>query len=230
MLISGIDEAGRGPVIGPLVLAGVLIDEKQENKLKEIKVKDSKLLNKIQRQNLFKQILSIVKDYKIISLTPDIIDSYLKGENTNLNILEAKTTAEILNYLNPNKAIIDLPDRNQERYQNHIKQYLNENLKEKLKNNKLILITEHKADFNYPVVSAASILAKVTRDNYIENLKEIFKCDFGSGYTSDPKTIEFIKKNWNNNNIYFIRKEWFTFKEIKKQKTNEKEQKKLFDY
>ncbi|MEM2131169.1 MAG: ribonuclease HII [Candidatus Woesearchaeota archaeon] len=229
-LICGIDEAGRGPVIGPLVLAGVLINQEDEKKLKEINVKDSKLLDKKQRQDLFKKILSIVKDYKIISLTPDIIDNYLKSETTNLNILEAKTTAEIINYLQPDKAIIDLPDRNQERYQNYIKQYLNEDNKEKTKKNSLILITEHKADFNYPVVSAASILAKVIRDNYIENLKEIFKVDFGSGYTSDPKTIDFVKKNWNNNKIHFIRKEWQTFKEIKKEKKIEKEQKKLFDY
>ncbi|MEM3374766.1 MAG: ribonuclease HII [Candidatus Woesearchaeota archaeon] len=230
MLISGIDEAGRGPVIGPLVLAGISLNEKDENKLIEINVKDSKLLTKKDREILFKKILSVVKDYKIITLTPEIIDAHLKSEASNLNILEAKTTAEIINFLNPDKVIIDLPDKNQKRYQSYIIEKLNEPIKEKIKQKSFILITEHKADFNYPVVSAASILAKVTRDKYIENLKEIFKQDFGSGYPSDPKTIDFIKKNWNNDKIHFIRKEWLTFKEIKKNKTIEKEQKKLFDY
>lgn len=226
MLLTGIDEAGRGPVIGPLVLAGVLIEKKDELKLKKINVKDSKLLDKKQRKDMFKKILSIVKDYKIISLTPEIIDKYLKSNTTNLNILEAHTTAEIINYLKPDKVYIDLPDRKPERYINYIKEKIEKNIL----NKNIAIIAEHKADFNYPIVSAASILAKVTRDNYIEHLKEIFKCDFGSGYTSDQKTIEFIKKNWNNNTIHFIRKEWFTFKEIKKQKTNENEQKKLFEY
>ena len=216
MLICGIDEAGRGPVIGPLVMAGVLIEEKDEKKLKDIGVKDSKLLDPETREKLFKKILTIAKNYKIISLTPDIIDETLKSDKTNLNILEAETTTEILNYLRPEKAIIDLPEKNPDRYQGYIKK----NLKIKTK-----LITEHKADFNYPVVGAASILAKVTRDRYIEFLKEKFG-DFGSGYMSDEKTQKFLEKNWNNHKINFFRKEWVSWKNMKKEKT----QKKLFDY
>mgnify|MGYP001569816172 FL=1 len=216
MLICGIDEAGRGPVIGPLVMAGVLIEEKDEKKLRDIGVKDSKLLTPEIREKLFKKILTIAKNYKIISLTPDIIDETLKSDKTNLNILEAETTAEILNYLRPEKAIIDLPEKNPDRYQGYIKK----NLKIKTE-----LITEHKADFNYPVVGAASILAKVTRDRYIEFLKEKFG-DFGSGYMSDEKTQKFLEKNWNNHKINFFRKEWVSWKNMKKEKT----QKKLFDY
>lgn len=216
MLICGIDEAGRGPVLGPLVMAGVTIDENGENALKLLGVKDSKLLDKKIREDMFAKILAIVKDYKIISLTPDIIDENIR--KSNLNILEALTTSEILNALKPDKAIIDLPDRNSERYQNYIKANLT--------NKNLELITEHKADFNYPVVSAASILAKVTRDRYIEYLKEQAGEDFGSGYTSDEKTIRFVEKNWNNKKINFIRKEWATWKGIR----DRKQQKNLFDY
>jgi ribonuclease HII len=218
MLVCGVDEAGRGPVIGPLVIAGILIDEDDEYKLKNIGVKDSKLLDRKQRDDLFKKILTIVKDYKIISLTPDIIDEHLKSDKSNLNMLEAKATSEILNYLKPEKAIIDLPDRNQERYQDFIKRDLH--------NKEVKLVTEHKADFNYPSVGAASILAKVTRDNYIDFLKDKFGEDFGSGYTSDEKTIKFLEKHWNNTKIHFIRKEWATWKDMKK----EKQQKKLFDF
>jgi ribonuclease HII len=167
---------------------------------------------------LFKKILDIVKDYKIISLTPDIIDEHLRAKNSNLNILEAKTTAQIINDLNPEKAIIDLPEKNVERYQGYIR--------EDLKNKEVILVTEHKADFNYPSVGAASILAKVTRDKYIDFLKEKIGEDFGSGYTSDEKTVKFLEKHWNDNKVNFFRREWATWKNIKA----EKEQKKLFDY
>lgn len=218
MLICGIDEAGRGPVIGPLVMAGVLIDESDFEKLKKIGVKDSKLLDKEVREKLFLEILGIAKEYRIISLTPDIIDEHLKSASSNLNMLEAKTTSQIINELCPEKAIIDLPDRNSDRYQ--------ENIRKGLLNKKIILVTEHKADFNYPVVSAASILAKVTRDRYIEHLKEMFGEDFGSGYTSDEKTIKFLKKNWDNKEIHFIRKQWATWKDLKFQK----QQTKLSDY
>ncbi len=218
MLICGIDEAGRGPVIGPLVIAGVSIEEDEERKLKELGVKDSKLLDKKQREDLFKKILNLVKDYKILSLTPDIIDEHIKSDKSNLNKLEAETTAEILNVLKPDKAFIDLPDRNAERYQEFIKK--------NLENKKTKLITEHKADYNYPIVSAASILAKVTRDRYIEFLREKFGEDFGSGYTSDEKTIKFLQKHWNNKEVNFFRKEWATWKDMK----SEKQQKKLFDF
>ncbi len=218
MLICGIDEAGKGPVIGPLVMAGVVIDSEDEFKLKMLGVKDSKLLTKEKRDELYKKILGLVKSYKIISVTPDIIDEHLKSEKSNLNILEAKTTTEILNELGPQKAIIDLPDKNPERYQEYIL--------EDLKNKDMELVTEHKADYNYPVVAAASILAKVTRDKYIDFLKEKFGEDFGSGYMSDEKTQKFLEKHWNNHSINFFRKEWVSWKNLKK----EKEQKRLFEF
>ena len=94
MLICGIDEAGRGPVIGPLVMAGVLIKEKDESKLSDIGVKDSKLLTKQQRNALYDKIIKIVKKYKIIITEPEEIDKAVKGENNlNLNWLEADKSA-----------------------------------------------------------------------------------------------------------------------------------------
>jgi ribonuclease HII len=214
-MICGIDEAGRGPVIGPLVIAGVLVDN--DLKLRELGVKDSKLHTKKEREFLFKKILGIVKDYKIISLTPDIIDEALKSATSNLNILEARTTTEILNHLKPETAYIDLPDRNLARYSGYITAGLSCKVK---------LVCEHKADFTYPVVSAASILAKVTRDRYLDFLREKFGEDFGSGYPGDEKTIRFLEKHWNNSNINFFRKEWMSWKTMKQNK----EQKRLFDY
>ena len=199
-------------------MAGVTINSEDELKLKELGVKDSKLLSRERRDKLFKQILGMVVHYKIISVTPDVIDETLRSDKTNLNKLEADTTAVILNELNPDKAIIDLPEKNAERYQN----YIRENLDKK----DLELVTEHKADYNYPVVASASILAKVTRDRYVDFLKEKFGEDFGSGYMTDEKTQKFLKKHWNNSQVNFFRKEWASWKNMKIEKT----QKKLGDF
>ncbi|MBA3064300.1 ribonuclease HII, partial [Candidatus Woesearchaeota archaeon] len=103
-LILGIDEAGRGPVIGPLVIAGVSIDEKGIDKIKKLGVKDSKLLSPKQREELFDKIINTVKEYKAIIIQPEEIDSALRSESLNLNWLEAIKSAEIINFLKPEKA------------------------------------------------------------------------------------------------------------------------------
>ena len=218
VLICGIDEAGRGPVIGPLVMCGILIEERDEEKLRKIKVKDSKLLTKQQREILYKKIIKIVEKYKIITMSPQEIDKAVKGhDGLNLNWLEANKSVEMLNEFESEKAFIDSPSNNVHRYKNY--------LLKKLKNKNIELIVEHKADFNYPVVSAASILAKVTRDNEIEKLKKQIGIDFGSGYMSDPKTVEFLKNNFENYPELF-RKSWFPYKDL----MNKKFQKNLSDF
>ena len=97
MLLIGIDDAGRGPLIGPMILAGVLIDSSLNNNLKELGVKDSKLLSQNQRLRLSGEIKKISKS-KILITSPSEIDS-----SPNLNTLEAKKTAEIINALNDKK-------------------------------------------------------------------------------------------------------------------------------
>ena len=104
MLICGIDEAGRGPVIGPLVICGVLVDEEGEESLKSIGVKDSKLLTKKQREFFFEKIKKIAKNYYLITVQPAEIDLAVTGtEVKNLNFLEAKKTIEIIKKLHPDK-------------------------------------------------------------------------------------------------------------------------------
>jgi len=215
-VILGIDEAGRGPVIGPMVITGVSIDEKGVGKLKSLGVKDSKLLSPKQRENMFDKIINIVKKYKSIIIQPEEIDSALMSESLNLNWLEAIKSTEIINFLNPEKAIIDCPSNNITAYKNFLKKHLK---------NKTELIVEHKADFKYAVVSAASIIAKVTRDNEIKKIQKKIKEPIGSGYPSDPITITFLEKNYNNYQGIF-RKEWASWKNINKKK----KQKSLKDF
>jgi len=215
-IVLGIDEAGRGPVIGPLVIAGVSIDEKDLDKLKKLGVKDSKLLSPRQRENLFDKIIAAAKNHKIIIIPPKEIDSALKSESLNLNWLEAIKSAEIIDFLKPEKAIVDCPSNNIPSYKNFLKKHLKD---------KTELIVEHKADFKYTVVSAASIIAKVTRDKEIKEIQKKIKEPIGSGYPSDPVTIIFLKKNYNNYPGIF-RKEWASWKNINKKK----KQKSLKDF
>jgi len=216
VIVLGIDEAGRGPVIGPLVIAGVSIDEKDLNKLKELEVKDSKLLSPTQREDMFDKIIATAKNHKIIIIPPKEIDSALKSESLNLNWLEAIKSADIINFLKPEKAIVDCPSNNIPAYKNFLKKHLED---------KTELIVEHKADFKYAVVSAASIIAKVTRDKEIKEIQKKIKEPIGSGYPSDPVTINFLKKNHNNYPGIF-RKEWASWKNINKKK----KQKSLKDF
>lgn len=175
--------------------------------MKSIKVKDSKLLTKEKREELFPKIQEIAHSYEIIIIDPEEIDHAVKQTNgsMNLNRLEAKKTAEILNVTNPDMAQIDLPSNNKEMYQDFLKNFLH--------NKKIKLILEHKADVNYPSVAAASILAKVTRDSEIEKLHKEVGINFGSGYMSDPKTIEFFEKHYETYSHIF-RKSWLPYQNM----------------
>ena len=103
-LLCGIDEAGRGPIIGPLVMCGIVIKESDEAKLKTIKVKDSKLLPRAQREKLFDQILKIVYKHKILIIDSGEIDNAVNNhDGLNLNWLEANKSCEIINELNPKR-------------------------------------------------------------------------------------------------------------------------------
>jgi len=204
-VICGIDEAGRGPVIGPMVVCGVVIDEKDEPKLLSLGAKDSKLLTPKVREILFDQIKEMVADYKIIIISAEEVDHYLNTDELNLNRLEAHKMAEIMNLLNPDKSLLDCPSTNPLEYTEYLRKYV--------KNKKTEIIAEHKADVKYTVVAAASILAKVTRDREIQKLKDKLGVDFGSGYPSDEKTQKFLKENWDKYPDIF-RKTWSSYKRV----------------
>lgn len=216
MKILGIDEAGRGPVIGNLVIAGALFNSKDETKLKEIGVKDSKLILKNKRKILFEEIKHIAKGYHVIEIPPNEIDEAVFSKEMNLNKLEAIKAAMIINKLKPDKAIIDCPSNNARGYEGYLKTFL---IDKDVK-----LVVENKADFKYAIVGAASILAKVVRDEGIEQIKKKYGA-IGSGYPADPITKEFIKENFMKHPEIF-RKSWATFKNLQ----NAKNQKNLGEY
>lgn len=230
--IIGIDEAGRGPLIGPMVMAGVKISEQNIPDISCLGIKDSKLLSIRERERLFEIITKLEWiEYHIEISWPKEIDKALRSSSMNLNLLEALHTAMIINKLKCDEAILDLPSNNAEKYIRDVKKFMFEEIKDKYK-----IIAEHKADMNYSIVGAASIIAKVTRDNLIEELKhKINKLgisdDFGSGYPSDPKTKAFVEKHWNNKKLDkiengFFRKTWQSYKKL----TIKKKQRKLDFY
>ena len=202
MLIAGVDEAGRGCVIGPLVIAGVLVKQENLKALKQLGVKDSKLLSPKKRETLFTEIIRLTENHHIIKLSPTEIDHAVDSGRKlhKLNRLEAETMAQIINTLKPDEAYVDAADVLEDRFKHHIQERLT------IKTN---LTSKHKSDKIYPAVSAASIIAKVTRDSEIATLT-MQHGDFGSGYLTDPKTMAFLKQWLKTNGEYpdFVRKSW----------------------
>jgi len=183
-MICGVDEAGRGPVFGPLVIAGVTIQDDFE--LKEIGVRDSKKLTPNRREILAKKIREIAEKYEIIIISASDIDDMRKVMT--LNELEVSAFSKIIEKLRPDVCYVDSADVNQERFGMDILSKLSFKPK---------IISKHKADDIYPVVGAASIIAKTTRDENVrkiaQELEKKLNLPLGSGYPADPITKKFLK-------------------------------------
>jgi ribonuclease HII len=209
VLILGIDEAGRGPVIGPMVLAGCLITEEAQIELKKLGVKDSKELTQKRREYLSEKIKEIAETFEIVLSHPIEIDNSL-NEGINLNSFEAIKVAEIINKINKGygkiRVVVDCPSVTIGKWADHLKTKI-----ETLSN--LEIVCEHKADKNHVAVSAASILAKCIREREMDKLKEKYGVEIGSGYTSDPSTIKFLELNVEKHSDSGIfRKTWETWR------------------
>ena len=208
-LIAGVDEAGRGCVIGPLVVAGVMVKAEDIPILTELGVKDSKLLTPQKRELLYSAIIQLAEKYHTIKVMPSQIDKVVESARRlhKLNRLEAQTMAQIIESLKPDEAYVDAADTVEHRFGNHIRECL------KIKTR---IISKHKADRIYPIVSAASIIAKVERDREIANLRLEYG-NFGSGYLTDDKTMIFLKQLLEKNGDYpdFVRKSWKPAKKAK---------------
>jgi len=211
-LFLGIDDAGRGPVIGPIVLAGCLIDEETAGLFRKKGVKDSKMIIPGKREVLFKIIKESAVDFYIVQSSAAEID-YSLTHGTNLNQLEALKSAEIINHLLSDRKEevtlqIDCPSNNIVAWRNYLLERVDEKIRKRLR-----VMCEHKADVKYPAASAASILAKVTRDYEVEQIKRKYGVDIGSGYPSDPVVKEFLKKHGKEYQKFgIIRETWQTWK------------------
>lgn len=211
-IIVGLDEAGRGPVLGPLVMVALAVKEEDKQKLEWLGVKDSKQLSSEIRNELFERIHEIAHDFRVEVIEPDAIDLSLKDPGTNLNWLEGETSARLVSELDPDIIILDCPSPNISAYKDFVLTRLSEAVRKKA-----TLVVEHKADVNHIVVAAASIIAKVIRDRAIDHIRAEIKTDCGSGYMSDPKTQEFLEK-YHDTYPHLFRKGWQSFKNVQERK------------
>jgi ribonuclease HII len=178
MSICGVDEAGKGSVLGPMVTAGVLVANTAE--LEDLGLRDSKQLTSRRREELHMEITRRWKTATMVQ-TPAEIDS----RTGTMNALTAFCHAAVIQSLAPDVAYVDACDVNAIRF--------GLNVHELSGIPKLQMISEHKADDKFLIVGAASIVAKVTRDRLVVELIKEFG-NLGSGYPSDPVTIRFLEE------------------------------------
>ncbi|MCK4937027.1 MAG: ribonuclease HII [Methanosarcinales archaeon] len=183
MLVAGVDEAGKGPVLGPMIVAGVVMEEAILPELGRLGVKDSKVLSPVRRNYLSAKIKEIATSYHILEVSAAQIDE-MRNIMT-MNQLMVVTHAKVLQNLKPDVAYLDAADVKEERFGENVKQRYAAPIN---------IIAKHKADATYPIVAAASILAKVRRDRIIMEREREMGVVLGSGYPSDPKTRKFLEE------------------------------------
>lgn len=203
-MIAGIDEVGRGSVIGPLVVAIVVSRPDKIKILKMLRVKDSKKLSRKKREEIYELLVRYGFVTEAIEIQPRVIDRYVRRSGgPGINSLEAEAFASLIMKTSPDIVYIDSPTKIAEEFGQLIRKMLG--------GYKCRLICEHGADASRPIVSAASIVAKVMRDNAIKRIKTMLG-DLGSGYPSDKKTIDALREllRSERGSSRFIRMSWRT--------------------
>jgi ribonuclease H, mammalian HI/archaeal HII subfamily len=185
MNVLGIDEAGRGPVIGSMFIGGFVTDEEDLDRLEDLGVKDSKKLSDSRREKIREEFGeiggSIVEEF-----TASSIDSMMEGMT--INRIEIKGFARVIDQADPDKVVMDLPEPDAEEFIEKIKKSMNSDSTD------VEFTAEHGADDSFPVVSAASIVAKSARESHVEELHSKYGYDFASGYPHDKPTINFLER------------------------------------
>ena len=205
MMVVGIDEAGRGSVLGPLVVCGVVLKQNRIRYLERLKLKDSKKISPKRRIVLSRKIKKITEHHLIKIKAHDI--DILRAGDVNLNQIEKIAMRRIIEDSGADISIIDCIDIKPDRFKGEMEGYFPD----------LQVIAEHSAEDKYAVVAAASIVAKVERDMEIAKIRKNFE-NIGSGYPSDPKTIEFLKNTPHDDLPDFVRRSWSTIKRIEDNK------------
>lgn len=178
MLVLGLDEAGRGPVLGPLVLGAVAIEAARLEALAALGVADSKRLSRARREALLPQIARLAR-VETLALEP----AELEG---NLTEVELKGLVRLVRAIGPDAVYLDapVPPAAIPAFLARLRAALDE---------PVALVAENRAEARYPVVAAASIVAKVARDRAMRALQACYG-DIGWGYPAEPKTRAFLRR------------------------------------
>lgn len=192
-----------------MVICGVTVEKGVEKKLAKIGVKDSKLLTPKKREELYKKIKKIVQtESRVSSIIPISISACkiddCRAKKINLNMIEARAMAEIINMAGGDEIYLDALTSKPERFKQLVVRHLNDK--------SMNIIAENEADKNYTIVAAASIIAKVERDRAIEEIKKRVGVDFGVGYPHDERTVEFVDNLIKTRKKLpaYVRKSWIT--------------------
>jgi len=182
--VIGIDEAGRGPVIGSLFIGGFMVDESRLDEVEDLGVKDSKKLSDEKRESLAEKLREMGEPF-LKEITASEIDDL--REVMSLNEIEIQGFTDVIERSDADKIIVDLPEPDGDRFINKMKRELPSRFSER------DFVAEHGADESFPIVSAASIIAKSARENHVDELKRKYGYDFKSGYPHDKPTISFLE-------------------------------------
>ena len=203
--LLGIDEAGRGSVLGPLVVGGFLTERSRLEELSRLGVRDSKLLSPERRERLFEE-LQEVGERIAITIPPAQVDAAVARGR--LNLLEAQVFAQLLSMTDAREVYVDACDVRADRFGRTVKS---------LARTPARIVSAHHSDRDVPIVSAASIVAKVCRDRAVSRLRLRLESDFGSGYPSDEKTQKFVKDHLSatTEHVSWLRYSWATVARLK---------------
>jgi ribonuclease HII len=203
--VLGIDEAGRGSVLGPLVVGGFLAEESRLAELGTLGVRDSKRLTRARREALF-EALKDLGERIAIEISPPQID--LAVARRQLNLLEARIFARLLRMTDAHEVFVDACDPRADRFGRRVRSMAGTSVR---------VVSRHHADRDLPVVSAASIVAKVCRDRAIDRLRSQLDSDCGSGYPSDATTQRFVTTHLSAKTepVSWLRYSWRTIERLK---------------
>ncbi len=181
-VMVGIDEAGRGSLVGDLFVVAVAVASDRRVELAEAGVRDSKLLSRSRRYELLLKVIECSEAIIVNRITPEEID------RENINDLEVRAVERSVRHLksrglNPVRIVIDEIAGREKQVEAVCRKYFPD----------VEVVMEPGADRDFIEVSAASIVAKTMRDLHIRSLSNIYG-EIGSGYPSDPRTISWLNK------------------------------------
>ncbi len=209
--IAGIDEAGRGPVLGSMVVCAYAVPRPKNEELAATGVKDSKQLSRKKREELAPELMKMGKHVLVESTAAELNVSM---KRLSLNDIEAQKMAQALSELEKNvsgtvtQVYIDTPDPVLSTFERRLRRYYHGTAE---------LVLSHKADRKFPVVSAASVLAKVTRDTLVDRISLEIGESVGTGYSHDERTITLLRRLWKEKDHpvqKYVRREWSTAKNL----------------
>lgn len=184
-LVIGIDEAGRGPLIGDMVVTGVAVSSSVIGRLEQLGVRDSKALSPGARS---KARAAVLGEVPVSFVSIYVHAAEIDSKNLNTATLEAaKTVLLLIRELAWRGGEVEIYVDEIKGGESKLRRFSTELYGDKL----AVFVMEPEADSKYPVVSLASIIAKTLRDESIQPGRVLFG-DFGSGYSADPKTVKWV--------------------------------------